>query len=522
MSDELPPGWSTAPLGYVADLQLGKMLDKAKNLAGEPLPYLRNVNVRWGSFDLGDLLTMRFTKTEAEKFLIRDGDLLVCEGGEPGRCAVWRGGPTQIRFQKALHRVRPHRALLPDWVALFLRHSAETGSLDDHFTGTTIKHLPGQALAALTIPLPPVAEQRRIVERIEALFARTGRARTDLLRIAPLAKLYRDRILAESFEDDWPESTIADLADTTFDGPFGSNLKSSDYTSEGTRVVRLENIGHLRFIGDKETFISPEKGEALARHTLLTDDVLFSSFVDKEVRVCRLPPSLSGAAINKADCFCIRVDREKALPAFVEKRLASPSTYEDMRDAVHGATRPRIGLSDLRSYRVGVPDLDAQTAIVAAIDTAHASSEVAEREATRALALLDHLEQSILTRAFRGNLVPQDPTDEPAATLLERIRHGQETGSGTTAPKRRGRPPKVTSSRTDTKESGMAKTRADVPADHLREQLKGMGGKAKAKELWQQSGMDLDEFYKLLRDDVRAGHIREGKDKDHLVLSHAA
>ena len=91
MSDaELPSGWSVVPLGEVGDVQLGKMLDRAKRIEGESLPYLRNQNVRWRAFDLSHLSTMPFKEKELERYSVRPGDVLVCEGGEPGRAAIWR------------------------------------------------------------------------------------------------------------------------------------------------------------------------------------------------------------------------------------------------------------------------------------------------------------------------------------------------------------------------------------------------------------------------------------------------
>lgn len=82
--------WSTRPLSEIADFTLGKMLDKAKN-RGEPLPYLANVNVRWGEFDLDNLREMRFESHELERYSLKSGDIVMCEGGEPGRCALWKG-----------------------------------------------------------------------------------------------------------------------------------------------------------------------------------------------------------------------------------------------------------------------------------------------------------------------------------------------------------------------------------------------------------------------------------------------
>ena len=209
---------------------------------------------------------------------------------------------------------------------------------------------------------------------------------------------------------------IAEIATTIFDGPFGSNLKSSDYTTSGTRVVRLENIGHRRFISEKETFISDEKAVGLARHLLSPEDILFSSFVEDTVRVCLFPAELPTPAINKADCFCIRIDPNLALPEFVALRLAAYETFEVMRELVHGATRPRVGLNALKNYRIEVPSLLEQRRIVARIEALFARTQRARAEAGRALALLDRLEQSALTRAFGGELLRQDPTEDSDRT----------------------------------------------------------------------------------------------------------
>lgn len=109
--------WERRPLGAVADLCLGKMLDQKKN-RGEPLPYLANVNVRWGEFVLDNLRTMRFEPKEFERYGLKFGDIVMCEGGEPGRCAIWKNQTSQMMIQKALHRIRPKEIL--DYRFLFL------------------------------------------------------------------------------------------------------------------------------------------------------------------------------------------------------------------------------------------------------------------------------------------------------------------------------------------------------------------------------------------------------------------
>ncbi|WP_305806753.1 restriction endonuclease subunit S, partial [Stenotrophomonas sp. YIM B06876] len=143
------------------------MLDAKKN-KGTPQPYLGNSNVRWGKFDLSDLAEMKFEPHEEERYSLRPGDLVVCEGGEPGRCAIWTG-PAGMKVQKALHRIRPRSALNNYYLFYWLRHVASTGLLESHFTGTTIKHLTGKAIAALDVPLPPIAIQVAMVDVLKLL-----------------------------------------------------------------------------------------------------------------------------------------------------------------------------------------------------------------------------------------------------------------------------------------------------------------------------------------------------------------
>ena len=165
---EIPDGWAWARLGTIAETELGKMLDASKN-KGAPRQYLRNINVRWGSFDLSDLLEMRIQDSEIERYSICKGDLVVCEGGEPGRCAIWREDEP-VFFQKALHRVRPFVAS-SEFLYYLFRAIMATAQMEKYYTGTTIKHLTGQALKSLPVPLPPSNEQVRIIEKLHQLSA---------------------------------------------------------------------------------------------------------------------------------------------------------------------------------------------------------------------------------------------------------------------------------------------------------------------------------------------------------------
>lgn len=164
----IPPQWAWATFADVTDSRLGKMLDKAKN-TGPLRPYLRNANVQWFRFELSDVHELRLENGDLEAHTVRRGDLIICEGGEPGRVAICDESVEGMVIQKALHRSRPRPGVDPFFLAYLLRSYASSGYLSTFFTGATIKHLTGKALAAVPVPLPSHAEQERIVAKVDEL-----------------------------------------------------------------------------------------------------------------------------------------------------------------------------------------------------------------------------------------------------------------------------------------------------------------------------------------------------------------
>ncbi|MUK31502.1 restriction endonuclease subunit S [Aliivibrio fischeri] len=155
--------WKEGKLGDYVDSCLGKMLDKNKN-KGDFHPYLGNSNVRWGSFDLDDLAEMKFEPSEHSRYGIKAGDLIVCEGGEPGRCAIWEEDIPNMKIQKALHRIRTLKELDSEYLFYWFLYAGRTGLLEAYFTGTTIKHLTGKALKELPIRVPSIERQKQVAQ----------------------------------------------------------------------------------------------------------------------------------------------------------------------------------------------------------------------------------------------------------------------------------------------------------------------------------------------------------------------
>ena len=159
--------WKEYKLGNIAECSLGKMLDRKKN-HGSPRPYLNNVSLRWGSFDIDYSQTMLFEDSELERFQIKKNDIVMCEGGEPGRCAVWTSDEP-ICYQKALHRIRAKEGFDNWFVYYYLCHYVHSGRIQAFFTGTTIKHLPLQNLKSLVISVPDFQTQQEISSILSSL-----------------------------------------------------------------------------------------------------------------------------------------------------------------------------------------------------------------------------------------------------------------------------------------------------------------------------------------------------------------
>ena len=198
----LPRSWTWTPLGELADVKLGKMLSpKAFEPGLLQLPYLRNENVRWFSIDTTDVKPMGFTEEERAKFQLQVGDLLVCEGGEPGRCAVVTEASAHFMIQKALHRVRPRSgAIDARFLQYCFRRFIDAGTVFERRSETTIQHLPREKMVRVPIPVAPIAEQLRIVAKIEELFSDLDAGVAALLRVRANLKRYRAAVLKAAVE----------------------------------------------------------------------------------------------------------------------------------------------------------------------------------------------------------------------------------------------------------------------------------------------------------------------------------
>lgn len=350
--------WTRRPLAEVADFHLGKMLDDKKN-RGEPRPYLANINVRWGEFDLRDLREMRFEDDEMDRYGLKYGDIVMCEGGEPGRCAVWKEPVAGMMIQKALHRIRPRNCLDHRFLFYSFLLKGRIGGFASLFTGTTIRHLPRQQLAKVEIEFPQLETQRRIAEMLSAYddLIENNRRRIGVLEESARL-LYREwfvglrfpgyehTLILDGVPEGWESGVVADFYETASGGT--PSRKHPDYFIGDIPWVKTQELANA-FVTGTEERISEEALKKSAARVFPAYTVLIAMY---GATIGQLGILATPAACNQACCALTAKDpRANFIYAFLffrehKARLVGLSL---------GAAQNNVNQQIIRSYRMLMP-----------------------------------------------------------------------------------------------------------------------------------------------------------------------
>jgi len=369
------------------------MLDAKKN-KGQLLPYLRNPNVRWFNVDTTDLRMMPFETREFERYGLRSGDIVVCEGGEAGRAAIWDGLLPNVKFQKAVHRVRTGPRLYNRYLVHRLMADYYSGSLADYYTGTTIKHFTGQDLARYEFPLPPIREQKRIVAILDqASSLREKRkaivARFDILVEAILFKMFGD--LARN-ERGWPTANVTEICELVrgssprpqgdpkfFGGPV-PRLMVADITRDGWLVT--PRIDSLTIEGAKRsrpvsagTVVMAVSGNVGVVSRLAIDACVHDGFV-------------AFTNLNESRCE----------PSFLLALLHFSKALHERSKA--GAIFINLTTTDIKAMKLPIPPISLQREFARRLAAVEKLKAVQNSSTTK----MDELFVSLQHRAFRGEL----------------------------------------------------------------------------------------------------------------------
>ena len=323
-----------------------------------------------------------------------DGDILiVCDGsrsGLVGRAVKGYVGSTLAKISAD--------CLSDQYLFRFVQ--GKYALLNTKKKGTGTPHLNQELLKQQKLIVPSYSEQERIVARIEELFSQLDAGVETLKKTKAQLSVYRQAVLKEAFENISTFVPLSDVCQRVFDGPFGSNLKTSDYVSSGVRVVRLENLKNMWFDDSKQSFIANEKYELIASHTVFPTDLIMSTFISDSIKVCRLPNYIE-YAVNKADCVGIRLI-DNVNPDFVMFWLSSKEAYNRLAHQIHGATRPRVNTKQIKAIQIPSVKKEVQDKIVSVIQAKFSVCDNIEQTVDTALQQAEAMRQSILKDAFEG------------------------------------------------------------------------------------------------------------------------
>ncbi|MER6028275.1 restriction endonuclease subunit S [Streptomyces sp. NPDC001851] len=272
---ELRPGWALTRVGDLFDMQLGKMLSKEASSGPEQRAYLTNKNVQWNRLDFDELNYMSFSESERRKFRLIPGDLLVTEGGEVGRTAIWEGQRAECYFQKSLHRLRSRGAIDPLYMLYYMDHAARHGLFVDGVSRTSIAHLPQDKFAEHLVAHPiELDEQRRIVGLIEDVSAQERAIEASIAKLQSLRqgilKTFMNRLSSGETPVEW--LPVRDVGSVRM----GKQL-SPDSQKVGGQFpyLRVANVlaGHIDYSDVKTMGFTPVERST---YELLPGDVLLN------------------------------------------------------------------------------------------------------------------------------------------------------------------------------------------------------------------------------------------------------
>lgn len=503
---ELPSSWAKVNLGGVAEFEMGQAPPgTACNTEGHG-----TVFVKAGEFG-PDFPIVREWTTQPLKFA-RKGDVLICVvGATSGKlnlgidCAIGR----------SVAAIRPTPAIGQS--VLYRQLQLQVEQLRADSTGTAQGVISKQMLADIQVAVPPLAEQTRIADQLDTLLARIKACNDHLGAIPGLLKRFRQAVLnaalAGLLDESEEETTchqlrISDIAAVgTGSTPLRSN--GSFYASTGTPWVTSAATS-AAYVTSVDQFVTPA---AIAAHRLKVyskGTLLVAMYGEGKTRG-QVSELGFDATINQA-CAAISVDESRALRAFIKIALAA--NYLAMRELAEGGNQPNLNLSKIQDFKIPLPPLDVQAEVVKRTNDLWAMADRIEAQYGAARSHAHQLAPQVLAKAFRGELVPQDPNDEPASALLARLAaersqvgvaskaHQARTRRATPSPK-----PSASARNTMSNKSRQDKDVKSQPylADHLRR----LGQPVDAKTLYDASELPVADFYKQLAWEIAQGHVND-------------
>ena len=403
----IPEEWEVSTVGREFDIQLGKMLDAEKNV-GIAKPYLGNKSVQWGRVDTTELQTMRMSPADLQRFRLCRGDLLVCEGGEVGRAALWEDQLPECYYQKALHRLRPLNGFDSRLMVACLRFWVDHEKLGDFVSQTSIAHLTKEKFSQVPMAVPPREEQRAIATALsdaDVLLTQLDRliAKKRDIKRAAMQQLLTGKTRLPGFDGEWRTGTVGDVVEALEAGVSVNSLDDPP-TPGAPSVLKTSAVSAGKFLPEEckritaadipRARINPLANTILISRMNTPDLVGEVAYVPVNHRRLFLPDRLWMTRFKPG----ARVDAR-----WLAYLLSSRAYQQQIKAAATGTSgsMKNISKDSLLSIPVPFPEHEEQTAIATLLSDldAELAALEARRDKTRALKL--GMMQELLTGRTR-------------------------------------------------------------------------------------------------------------------------
>lgn len=509
MNETWPQGWIKTTIVNVANIEMGQSPSgKATNTDKIGLPLIGGAS----DYEGHRLSPSRYTSEPTK--ICKIGDLVLCIRATIGNLAE----ADQIY---CLGRgVAGIRTNIIEKKYLWHLISRDKKSLNEAGTGSTFRQIDKETLTNWPIHLPPLAEQKRIVAKLEALLTRSTNARNELAAIPKLIERYKQAVLAAAFRGDltadwrgtselmgWEKSTVGDIAKVGT----GATPKrgESKYYLDGTHPWVTSGALNNDFIDSADEYITDQALKETNCTLYPANTILLAMYGEGKTRgkssILRIT-----ASTNQA-CAAIQVTNSHVSIAFINYFFKF--NYLNIRSEAAGGVQPNLNLSIVKAIELSIPPPSEQAIIIERIETAFKAIDTIQAELTQAEALRKRLEQATLAKAFKGKLVPQNPNDEPASVLLERIRAEREAQPKSKRTQRI-KPAKEILSIQD-------ELTVMVERSNLLNVIKGAGKPVTPEELLRGSIYSedtIEDFYAALKLAVESKQIVEDREGDKILL----
>lgn len=542
-----PEGWTSSALTELISFAIGGDWGKDEefNEYGYTQAYcIRGSEFRNWIYEKGKTASLRKIKESSlQTRKLQKGDILLeISGGGPeqpvGRTVLIDDDVLDFEpnipkiCTNFLRLLRPTNYLNSAYLNFYLLYFYNTGEVVNYQGGSNnLRNLKFNDYMTISIPLAPLNEQQRIVAKLEAILAKVQSAKAHLGSIPELLKRTRQAILTAAVsgkltEDwreennlsfgEWEETTLGDVMVSSLYGP---RFSKNDYQSEGIPTIRTTDIDDYGNIVLNDPPYISENIANLDKWGLIHGDLLVTR--TGSIGKCAVYDDEIGPALPSAYLIRFRFAKEKVSTRFIFWFLMSPVGQELLGLGSTAITQPNINVPTIKSFPISLPSLKEQTLIVDKIQELFERLDRVDYVHRSVREAIDQITQSTLVKAFRGELVPQDPNDEPASVLLERIK--AERALQASKPKL----PKVrvinvrdslNLELTD-KVLDMVERKAKDLLEVLQSQKKPM----QPEDLLRQAGYSddtesIEEFYKQLKQYVKEEKISEDKRSDKKVL----